>query len=331
MERLIYYPGFESTNEDWLKFALLYIDKLSPIVPPRLHKKYSSLYSQITSESDLIVQHPPAYQDGYLSALDTIEILKRIEADPYSFDQFFKDANVVRAWRSKNIQNYTLYREKYSHELAHYCVENGYATENDNGIRIPESLGILYMTVLANRIADDKNISPITDYTQLDDLSFFLKKTAPVVTAETVNAKGIISLKLPAKINKLKLGDVLKLRNSNGFKENQAAFHKELKSFLAKLETGDYSGDFIDKYNKAGASFTEQILAGGSDVLTVGLGTWMLLSKVAPGLDEVLKVATAATGVVIKQGFSISKAWKNTQQDRNCRRYLASLENFPLR
>ena len=33
MEELIYYPGFEVSNEDWLKFALLYLDKLNPIIP----------------------------------------------------------------------------------------------------------------------------------------------------------------------------------------------------------------------------------------------------------------------------------------------------------
>jgi hypothetical protein len=30
---LIYYPGFEVQNPDWLKLALLYIDRLDPIIP----------------------------------------------------------------------------------------------------------------------------------------------------------------------------------------------------------------------------------------------------------------------------------------------------------
>lgn len=33
MKDMIYYPGFETRNENWLKFALLYFDVLRPIIP----------------------------------------------------------------------------------------------------------------------------------------------------------------------------------------------------------------------------------------------------------------------------------------------------------
>lgn len=33
MKELLYYPGFEIKNETWLKFALLYLDHISPIIP----------------------------------------------------------------------------------------------------------------------------------------------------------------------------------------------------------------------------------------------------------------------------------------------------------
>ena len=331
MKRLIYYPGFESINENWLKFALLYVDKLSPIVPLRMQKKYSELYNLLVGESDLIVQEPPPYREGYKSSLDTIEIINQIDIAPHSYDLFFKDVNVIRSWKNKANHQYTLYEEKFSLDWTHFCLDNGFGSLDDNGIRLPESLAILYMTVLANRMADDKNISPITDHIQWDDLSYFLKRAAPVVTNETVNAKGIISLTLPANLNAIPIKDIIRLRNSDGFKQNQEAFHNELQDFLSKLENGDHSLEFVEKYSKASSSFNEQILSIGNDTTVVGLGTWMLLSKVAPGLGEILKLAGAATGVIIKQGFSISKAWKSSGPPRKCRRYLASLEMMPVR
>lgn len=33
MRDMIYFPGFEVKNENWLKFALLYFDTLRPIIP----------------------------------------------------------------------------------------------------------------------------------------------------------------------------------------------------------------------------------------------------------------------------------------------------------
>ncbi|KQB99205.1 hypothetical protein [Pedobacter sp. Hv1] len=329
MKRLIYYPGFESTNENWLKFALLYIGKLSPILPTRADEKSSELYKKLTNETDLLLNHRPGFHEGYKSALDAIDIVDRICATPQRFDMFFNNLNVVKNWKDKSSHDYFLYHEKFSNEWAQYCVTNGFASYDDNGIRLTESLAVLYMTVLANRIADDKEISPITDYEKLDKLSFFLKKTAPVSTNQTVNAKGVISLKLPANINQLKIEDIIKLRNSKGFKKNQEAFHEELSNFLTNLEAGDHSKDFIKKYSETTGNFTEQIMSIGTDSIGVGIGTWLLLDAIAPGMAEVIKLATTTVGIVIKQGFSISKTWKNSTSKRNCRRYLATLENIP--
>lgn len=33
MKKVIYYPGFKAEDINWLKFALLYIDVLKPIIP----------------------------------------------------------------------------------------------------------------------------------------------------------------------------------------------------------------------------------------------------------------------------------------------------------
>jgi hypothetical protein len=33
LKKLIYYPSFEAEDINWLKFALLYIDVLKPIIP----------------------------------------------------------------------------------------------------------------------------------------------------------------------------------------------------------------------------------------------------------------------------------------------------------
>ena len=41
MKGMIYYPGFEVKDETWLKFALLYLDRIRPIVVIGFSKQIS--------------------------------------------------------------------------------------------------------------------------------------------------------------------------------------------------------------------------------------------------------------------------------------------------
>jgi len=325
MKKLIYYPGFESTNEDWIKFALLYIGQLAPILPVKADNKRSDFYKKLNEETDLLSLHRPGFREGHEASLDVIDICEKIAVKPESFDMFFGKVNVIRNWKDKSEHTYTLYEEKYSSEWFRYCIDCGYATENEDGMALSETLATFYMTFLANKIADTKNISPITDLTHLDKLSYLLKKNAPVETNESMNAQAIINLKLPKRLNAISLDKIIKLRNSGDFKIRQSAFHDELKAFLSALETGDHSYDLAKKYNSSVLNFTELMWTLGQDSGQVSLAAWVLLNTVAPHLPDILKLATTASGVLIKQSLSISKTWKNDASKRNCRRYLADL------
>jgi hypothetical protein len=55
MQRMVYYPGFEVANSTWLKFALLYINTLRPIIPPNGYNYLSNQHRMLKEETDLIV------------------------------------------------------------------------------------------------------------------------------------------------------------------------------------------------------------------------------------------------------------------------------------
>ena len=44
MNNSIYYPNFEIENENWLKFALLYVDTFRPIIPDERKNELSDLF-----------------------------------------------------------------------------------------------------------------------------------------------------------------------------------------------------------------------------------------------------------------------------------------------
>ena len=66
MKELLYYPGFEVKDETWLKFALLYLDHISPIIPYINAPEESYLtptFIKVKEHSDLICIKRPLYDD----------------------------------------------------------------------------------------------------------------------------------------------------------------------------------------------------------------------------------------------------------------------------
>ena len=67
MKDMIYYPGFETRDENWLKFALLYFDTLRPIIPYTSYseKRYlSDTFQYVMREADLIKPYRPKFAEG---------------------------------------------------------------------------------------------------------------------------------------------------------------------------------------------------------------------------------------------------------------------------
>lgn len=329
MKDLIFYPDFESTNHDWLKFALLYIDRLNPIIPPTGDTQLSQLYSQLRNETDLIHFHRPEYEEGYLSSLDAIDIAERIAANPTNFDLLLGHVNAVNTWTDKSLHTYKLYEEKFSHEWEHYCIEKGYATRTPGGLLISEDLGALYMVVLANTIADKQGKSPITDSKKIDKLSYFLKSKAPVQTTELSNARAVMKLKLPAEIGKISFKKIIDHRNSGNFKKYLKAFHRELDNFYANIEAGETTEDFVKKYETASKDYNENILSLSFDTITFLLGAGMLIHSANYTQSDFFKtVVVGGSALVVKSGLSLHKTWKNSQPKRHCRRYLTELDGL---
>lgn len=329
MRDLIYYPNFESTNVEWLKFALLYIDKLNPIIPLSGDKQRSNLYEKLMGETDLLEIHRPEFDEGYHSSLDAIDIVERIMKDPYRFDWKLKHFNAIKLWQNKKYQDYKIYQEKFSYDWEKFCLENNFAQRVNGGLLIHEQLGTLYMTVLANSISDSRGKSPITDKIDIDNLSFFLKTKASKETKVLSNAKSIVKLKLPANINQIDIDEIIRLRKSGNFKRDLKAFHSELDLFYKNIEEGNTEEKFVENYNNVFSDFTEHFTSISLDTISFGLGAEMLLK--APDYTQTEffeKIVVAGTGLLVNSGFSLKNTWKSTQSKRHCRRYLTQISNL---
>lgn len=326
MRELIYYPGFEVNSQDWLKFALLYIGTLSPIIPYSGDKELTSLYQLISNETDFLDVHRPEYLEGKRASLDCLDVLEKIMLHPERYFPIFLKSNVVEYWKNPESHDYTLFREKYSNDWESLCIKEKLATPSAEGLLMPKELCFIYMSILAQAIADGRGVSPITDYTNLDRFSVITRQTDSRLAKKTKIARSVINLKIPKNISQIEFKEIIKLRNSNGFLSRQQAFHIELDQFLSTAEEGNISDEFIKSFRYVWSSFTGEIVTLGTGAASLALAVWVLAG--APTTTPEMLVDILGGASVFGTVTSIRDTWKNTKSKRYCRKYLADLGNI---
>lgn len=329
MKGLIYYPNFESTDETWLKYALIYIDELSSIIPLSGIGERSDLYRKLENETDLLSIYKPKYLEG-LDATDiTLSIIERIHKCPQAYAEILHHVNAPRVWQDQSQQTYKLYQEKYSLNWEMFCLENDYARKGNGGLLISEQLGSLYMSVLAQTIADKSSKSIITDDQKVENLTFFLKSKD--ISAEQqlqCNAKAVVNLLLPENIENIPLNKIIALRNRNGFKEYQNAFANALENFYKNIEGGQTNQEFINKYTSSFSDFNENILSLSLSTVSFGLGTYLMLSNEHYSSTEIGKQITDVLQCTLLGGYSLAKTFETSGPKRKCRRFITNLKKI---
>jgi len=327
MKDLLYYPNFESTNETWLKFALLYINKLNPIVPPSGDHKLSALYQKLLNETDLINRYRPDVDQGTSSTIEAIEIAEKIIENPFPYQLMLSQINPVRAWKKLENHTYMLHQEKFSMDWEIFCLSNGFATKVDHGILLPEKLGNIYMIILATTIGDATGKPLITDRNRTDSLSLHLKALAPRLIKEVQIAQSVIGLKLPKGLESIPLDRIIGVRNKPEFKRHLSAFHSEQQNFYQAMEDGATGSRFLEKYERAYNDHLESIYAVGVDTATYGFGAGLVLQSDYIE-NDFFKVMIAGMGLIIKSTFTLRKSWRSTASHRHCRRYIQDIASL---
>jgi len=328
MRELIYYPGFEVHDVNWLKFALLYLDKLDPIIPISGDQYLTELYRQIQSESDLIRKHRPRFEEGFTASDDAIEVVGKILSSPERYERVFGTKDVVMRWRGIEQQSYTLFREKFTDSWEHFCCSNGIAHRTLHGIAVPRELGFLYMSILAQAVADARGIAQITDYAEWDRFSILVRTRCTPVRRDTAIAQSVIRLKLPKDLDHISVADVIAFRNRTGFKKRLHAFHNALETYIAELERGEASADFFTAQEGIIADFTDEIVRVGAGVASFGLGFWFFLGSDVAAAKEYVKELAAGTTLTVGSVIAIRNAWEHTRTKRYTRKYLATLNKL---
>ncbi len=324
MKNMLYYPGFEVKSEAWLKFALLYMDQLQPIIPEEGRSHLSEQFFMIENETDLIVPHNPSVEEGTTATLDAIALVEKILQRPERYVAALGGMDSPSSWRMAENHQFTLLDKKYSPAWKEFCLTEKLASFSGNGVLISKSLGLIYMSFLTNVISEKTGIEPITDHSKMDRISILTRQVPPSARCKTKLANRIVQLKLPGNINDLALSEIIAHRNKNGFKENMHAFHSELEKHIEEMEGGETEETFLDSRGSIIREFSDEIASFGFGVATLPLSIWCRASNPV-SVEDTIAGVIGGSALAAESFVSVRNTWRNTKETRMTRKYLAEI------
>ncbi|BFM38922.1 hypothetical protein [Synechocystis sp. LKSZ1] len=327
LENLIYYPGFEVNSENWLKFALLYLDKLVPIIPSSGDQHLNEIYHKLMNETDLINPHRPEKNEGHYATLDALDNVERILQHPDRYKLTFGKKDFVDNWKQKDTQNYTLFQEKYTDCWENFCLQNKLGHRDNHGIVVHRDLALIYMTILSQAISDKRGISPITDHDSMDRFSIFTRFQSPHEAEIIQTAQGVIELALPVDLSEISFQAIIQHRNGEDFRKMQKAFHQELEAFIKSSENKAES-NFRPSLGNIWVDFRDEILKLGAGSVYFGLGVWLLLDSQNATVLQDIRQSAAGLTLAVGSTIAIKSTWKNIKSKRFTRKFLSNLKKL---
>lgn len=323
MKSLIYYPSFEFTDEQWLKFALLYIGEINPIIPDSGDTHLSDLFHRINYDTDLIKIHRPHYSEGEVASLKALETIDSLLQNTYLYYGAFKRRN-TGDWENKHLQDYTIFHEKFNTNFYNYCLNKNLGHSCVEGLKVHKELAYLYMTILADYIAESNGTSIITDKAFPEKLSIIARQNTKTSLEKTTLARSTIELRLPSNLSEISIDELIELRNKQGFRQKLDAFHVELDKFYDNLSEEKNSMDFVKTLQISMEDLWAPISKLGPNLFAFNIGVCSFLNTNNP--EWLMAVGTMLTFAAISGQFiDIKKYVEGSKSKRLARRFLADL------
>ncbi|WP_163071119.1 hypothetical protein [Priestia flexa] len=333
MQEIIYYPGFQINNEEWLKFALLYLKDVNTIVPLEADCFLSDTHRFLLDETNLLNSYRPTYDDITKSTEDAVWVISRELENPVKMFGVLGEINIIDFWRQPQNQNFELFQSKFSNGFEEFCQERGFAHRSNNGIKIPYQLGITYMSILAHNIGDYNDMSVITDLAEERQLRKINEKTWKYNKRfEEVKAiQKLISLEVPNGLEEIPLKWIVELRNKDGFQKKLQEFQlavSELSNMPNKNLTEQSVYEIKQNILSTKESLKSDIIQLGASLSATILGVQIVLSD-GGGNPELIK-ELLGVGAVANVPMIYSKVKRNWDR-RLATRYLTDIKRLNRR
>lgn len=325
MKKLIYYPNFEPPTTEWLKFAILYLDRIESIVPYNRQHLISDDYRRLQNETDLVELFSPGDSQSYKASLNAITEAEKFLRKPYLFSGLFNKVNLQKDWKNTSTWNYEIHAGKFSYPWIEFCEENRIGTRTRQGILLPEKLAFLYMTHLAKEIAFDRAADIITDNLEYDHYTSYSRGKTPLNQRHQF-IKGVIELKVPQNLNSIDLNSLINFRNRNI--ELIRSFNQQIDLAENSISKGLTTQQFITDYNYTLNSLISELTNLGLNTASVPLAFYAVANNINALNYEYAKEMLTGLGILHNGYHAIKKSLHDSKNERNCRKYLVRLSHL---
>lgn len=326
MKNLIYYPTFEPTDRNWLKYALIYIEKFTPIIPQTAYSELSNEYKAIIEETDLVHIHEPKWWQGDHASTKALKEIAFIEKNPEQYRDKLKSVNINRVWKNPENWNFEIYDEKFNFPFKDRCIEMGLGKPTKKGLMTSKELAQVFMTFLVNEVAYETGLSPITDSNEYDNLSTYLR--AKNLRQEDIvqSAKTVIDLNLPNNIESIPIDKFIEFRNNTEINELRKTFNSSLNKFYESIEEDFDSSKYVKSLEELNKQLVKEIVLFFGGVSTAFLGGLILIEDFSR--IKLLKEIIQGSIIGITGGSALRKSWGVTEEKRNARKFLTKINQI---
>ncbi|HDX8614224.1 TPA: hypothetical protein RQN55_000350 [Aeromonas dhakensis] len=249
MKTYIYYPGMEVRDELWLKFALLYLERLAFVFTVSEKSGLTALLQTLEQETDLLAERP----DATFFAAITPQLesqLSSLLAPDFVRHKVFGNKELIGRWRQPANHDCFCPAQAGLERLHGFCLAHGFASREEGGFRMARRFANLLSMRLAREWALANEGALITDHDYLDRLLHLLE-------SRYHNRGGQdcfhleIPLQVPTHLSDIPFAELIALRSRSGFRQQLAEFNQALDALLTMLGSGYAEPAVLTRFEQA--------------------------------------------------------------------------------
>lgn len=337
----IYFPEIEVYDSNWLKYALLYKEGITSMIP-----KYQDKYF---SESHKFIQE----QTGFFNYFDDFKHFRNVNNkfkglvldleemnENWDFDPSYSTLHDCFLRQEKSVE---ILNGKMTNSLEEDLVKLGYGVWNKGSFFVSRNLATLYMGMMAESIASKRGLKVSSTQTRyqeyqsmLENLSLYGYEEEEGIIIKNQDYKvSIVAQSLPTNIEKLTFQQIVRLRNKGDYQTALTSYNKlllKIDDYIIEEESSEIEkSEILEELTSKRSiintliqtelgteifsyAFTSMVPISPTPLLKpfVDVGTSYMISKSAPYVRNVLQLPNIGiTHQEIKSAKYLQSSWRN--------------------
>ncbi|MGY3915040.1 hypothetical protein [Aeromonas australiensis] len=283
----------EVRDELWLKFALLYLERLAFVFTVSEKSGLIALQQSIEQQTDLLAERPDAAFFAAITPQLESQLTGLLTPD-FVRHKVFGNKELVTRWRQEANHDCFCPDQAGLERLHGFCLSHGFATRDEGGIRMARRFANLLSMRLAREWALANDGALITDHDYLDRLLHLLE-------SRYHNRGGQdcfhleIPLQVPTHLADIPFAELIALRGRSGFRQQLAEFHLALNALLAMLGSGYADPAVLTRFEQARQRLNQLL---GPETISMPLTTLVSTSLPAMAMLHQLTASHPASNLI---------------------------------